>query len=351
MQPTIMMRPLPLFAFPTLMLLTCRAAVSVELSDAALTGLNMAVSNIMQKRMERCFGGFFVSWSDPIITSNDLDRLCDLMYDSLPQHVSSIMSMLGYDVKQNEARSAHLIDKFFCCMTLFQLMSLARVRNKKHFKLWSSIGVTIEYDCSPQYATQRIPVFFGYFCTTDTLLKSTLPLCNPDEYYRRVDQAMEGNTAPTQFQVCIGVFDNSQKNQCFKFQRGGSSGHNGHLTSCAYLAPWQGASWKDVPIPTAVVIPITYIDQAVPSVAGMPGYKRLLDAVSVMWLLSSIIINPASNSIAVASEPTFDLSKVLKVMQHLLLDDETLVKFSWTIWRAWGMTRRIVGEPGGPGRT
>ena len=114
--------------------------------------------------------------------------------------------------------------------------------------------------------TQCIPVFFGYSCTADTLLKSTLPFCNPDEYYHYIDQAMdscscvtvlfEGDTAPTQVQVSIGMFNNSERNQCLKFQRGGSSGHYVRLTSRAYLVPWQGA-WKDAPIPKTVMIPIT----------------------------------------------------------------------------------------------
>lgn len=104
--------PLVVPAPPPVVDLTSRATVSVELSDTVLDGLNTAVSNLIQKRMELCFGGF-VSWSDPIITSNDLDHLCDLMYDAVPQQVSAIMSMLGYDIKQNQGRSAHLVNKFF----------------------------------------------------------------------------------------------------------------------------------------------------------------------------------------------------------------------------------------------
>jgi hypothetical protein len=223
--------------------LTSRAVVSVELSDTALEDLNKAVSNTIQKRMELCFGGFW-SWSDPIITSNDLNHLCDLMYDVVPKQVSAIMSMLGYDIKQKQAWYAHLVDKFYPHMTLFQLMSIAScVRNKKYFLLWSSIGAAIAYGCSSKYATQCIMVFFGYSCTTDTLLRSTLPFCNPDEYYRCVDEAMdscgsvtilfEGDTAPSHFQVSIDMFDNSQRNQRLKFQRGGSSGHYVRLTSHA----------------------------------------------------------------------------------------------------------------------
>jgi hypothetical protein len=60
---------------PVVNLTSCAVVVSVELSDTALDDLNNSVSNIIQKRMERCFGGF-VSWSDPIITSNDLDQFC-----------------------------------------------------------------------------------------------------------------------------------------------------------------------------------------------------------------------------------------------------------------------------------
>ena len=126
--------PLSVPAPPSVVDLTSRAVVSVELSDTALDDLNKAVSNIIQKRMERCFGGF-VLWSDLIITSNDLDHLYDLMHDAVHKQVSAIMSMLGYDIKQNHVRSAHLVNKFYPQMTLFQLMSIARVRNKKNFLL------------------------------------------------------------------------------------------------------------------------------------------------------------------------------------------------------------------------
>ena len=57
--------PLPVPAPPPVVDLTSRAVVPLELSDTALEDLNKAVSNIIQKRMELCFGGF-VSWSDPI---------------------------------------------------------------------------------------------------------------------------------------------------------------------------------------------------------------------------------------------------------------------------------------------
>ena len=46
------------------------------------------------------------------------------MYDAVPKQVSFIMSMLGYDIKQNPTHSAHLVDKFYPRMTLFQSMSL-----------------------------------------------------------------------------------------------------------------------------------------------------------------------------------------------------------------------------------
>ena len=63
----------------------------------------------------------------------------------------------------------------------------------------------------------------------------------------------DGDTAPTHFQVSIGMFGNSQRNQHLKFQRGGSSGHYMCLVSRAYLAPWQGAR-KDALFPKTVVM-------------------------------------------------------------------------------------------------
>jgi hypothetical protein len=165
-------------------------------------------------------------------------------------------------------------------------MSLTRVRHDHNFILWSALSAAVAYGCSACAVIQRTGIFFGHSCTDKSLFAVTEPFCDVDEYFAFVDYEMdrvcdicvlfEGDERHTIFKVCIGMFENSQLHQPSKFQRGFASGRFVRLTSRAYLQPWQG-TWQDTPFPRLLPVDLTYINQPIPSPAGMLAFERFLE--------------------------------------------------------------------------
>jgi len=342
------------FDMPSIMAIASTVTTpAIDLSGPSLKVLDLLLRDIMKARMQPCFGGF-VSWSDPILLPSDLELLCNAMFLYLTKPANDIAILLGYATRKNYSRSSYLASTFYDRMTLFQLLSLARTRHDHNFLLWSCIGAAVAYGCSARAVTQRMGIYFGHACTDETLLKATLPICSSDLYFAGVDCAMdkvgkievlfEGDSHASNFLVCIGMFDNSQRNQKFKFQRGASSGKFVRLTSRAYLQPWQG-SWKSLPFPRSLEVDITYIDQAIPSPAGMLAYERFL-VPSFGFNLSRFIRMVDDECLAIApdasSPPRFDASGTRVIGFMKVLRAATILR---CIHRHMSVNRRYVFEP------
>ena len=71
----------------------------------------------------------------------------------------------------------------------------------------------------------------------------------------------------------MAVYDNSQQNKPFTFQRGGTSSNFVKCTAHLFMKLWQG-TWVETPLPVNRVA-ITYHRQAIPSPIRMPCYELL----------------------------------------------------------------------------
>ena len=78
-------------------------------------------------------------------------------------------------------------------------------------------------------------------------------------------------------QFVIAIFDNSQFNIKRKFQRNGISSNMAEATCRMFIEPTLPKNLPDIPDDWSdlATIPITYIDQIVPSPYGMPPYENL----------------------------------------------------------------------------
>jgi hypothetical protein len=122
--------------------------------------------------------------------------------------------------------------------------------------------------------------FFGHSLHTTTLLDKLSGFMKADYIYETAfplirSQSVtysEGDTEDTLEEkkafVSLSVFDNSQINFPFKFQRGWKTSNYVRITSRLYINVWQGA-WQKKKQPIETVL-ITYCDQSIPSPVSMP---------------------------------------------------------------------------------
>jgi hypothetical protein len=169
-------------------------------------------------------------------------------------------------------------------MTLFQVMALSQVRNSKKFAWWGAIGSAIAYGQKETDASKRMSTFFGHSLHTTTLLDKLSGLMNSEYLYGTAFPlihaqsvtysvaGIDGTLQEHKAYISIAVFDNSQMNFPFKFQRGLKTSNYVRVISRLYIDVWEGA-WKKEQQPVDKVA-ITYCNQPIPSPFFMPPYEH-----------------------------------------------------------------------------
>jgi hypothetical protein len=266
------------------------AGISLSLDQDTIKPISEYCNSIILEEVTRCYGTF-VSLTDPIIPDTKLDLMANKLYDTAPAIAASIQKFLGYDGAMKRKRYRHML-KFYRRMTLFQVMALSRVRNPKNFSWWGVIGSAIAYGQKETDASKRMTNFFGHSLHTTTLLEKLAGFMKAEYLYETAFPLIRAQSVTysevgendlleekTAF-VSLSVFDNSQMNFPFKFQRGNKTSNYVRVTSRLYIDVWQGA-WQKKKQPVDRVA-ITYCDQAIPSPFFMPPYEHSVASYKVM---------------------------------------------------------------------
>jgi hypothetical protein len=216
--------------------------------------------------------------------------MVDKLYDTAPAIASSIQRFLGYDGAIKQRCYKHLL-KFYRCMVLFQVMSLSRVRNPKHFAWWGAIRSAIAYGQKETDALKWMTNFFGHLLHTAMLLDKLSSFMKAEYLYATAFPLIhaqsvtysEGSTEDDTLQermafISVSVFDNLQMN--FIFERGSKTSNYVCVTSCLYIDIWQGGCQKKKqPVEQ---VPIMYCNQVIPLPFFMPPYEHSVPSCKVM---------------------------------------------------------------------
>jgi hypothetical protein len=125
------------------------------------------------------------------------------------------------------AAKQHL-GKTYSRNTFYQIVALARMQSGQIFSYWASIGTAAAYATSSSETSSRIPSFFGLIASRTTLSRNLKQFSNTAVLYYNIGLTLlkcvikyQDATmfTPTEVFLFIAVFDNSQKNMPFKFQR------------------------------------------------------------------------------------------------------------------------------------
>jgi hypothetical protein len=243
------------------------------------------VNGVVKEKFRLSFG-HFISLSDLILTHDEIDQMVDFTRTSVPQIWKLVQDLLGYsdaykkkDSTTMFAAKQHLAGKTYSRNTFYQIVALTRMRNGKHFSYWASIGTAAAYATSSETSAQ-IPSFFGLIASRTTLSRNWRQFSMTDVLYKTISTTLKGciiryqdTSMDTLHEVYffIAVFNNSQKNVPFKFQRFGATSHFVKVASRMFLLAWQGP-WRDCIVPVGKVS-LTYIDQKIPPPFGTPAFE------------------------------------------------------------------------------
>jgi len=203
-------------------------AESLGLCGEALLDVIKFTEDIIKRRVKATYG-CFISLTDPILIDSDLNAMVDFTFSKLPHQCFIIMSLLGYHQKVRRTRSEHL-DKFCRRMTFYQIVSLSRIRFNQNFIHFGMLGAAMSYGISDKESSRRIPIFFGHACSYRTFFERTKEYRNLNWFYdqtrkslakERFSYLIEGGVSKSAM-VTMAVFDNTQQNLRFTFQRGGN---------------------------------------------------------------------------------------------------------------------------------
>ena len=104
------------------------------------TDVSNFVDTVLAASFSELYGGF-VSLTDPILSSNEIDSIVAYTFSCLKEPCAHLMEMLMYNKKIGQRRRGHL-RKTFQLVVVYNLFSLLRVRNNQLFVLWAAIATS-----------------------------------------------------------------------------------------------------------------------------------------------------------------------------------------------------------------
>ena len=226
--------------------------------------------------------------------------------------------MLAHDQKRRLKRRAHHV-AFYDRMVFYELMLLARVRNKNNF-LWCSIcGAAVGYGLPDSQASRRDSVFFGHSSTQRCFMENTKKFSELKTFWKNAKSAIKCEL------LHVGTFDNTQQSTTSKYQRGGKSSSFVKVTARMFLQVWNDGPSKSL-IFNAGTVEIKHLDQATPSPAGMPpcelagiNYNAILDP-SISETIAAL---PAGSSYDVVD---YSGSRVNQCLKLISLSEEFIAQ-------------------------
>ena len=87
------------------------------------------------------------------------------------------------------------------------------------------------------------------------------------------------------------IYDNSQKNSPYKFQRNGSTSRFVKVTAMLFLKVQMDISTLTRKWPMSITTPVTYVDQAIPSTPNIIHYELMLTTQSYSFVMNKDIDN------------------------------------------------------------
>jgi hypothetical protein len=255
--------------------------------------LSKFVNELIAVHVQLCFGSY-ISWTSSLLPDDTLNQMQAKTFELCPFEMATIREILGYNSKLGESRRKHLM-KTYQRMSMFLFFSLARVRNSRLFSMWAVVSASVSYGAVQRASARYASVFFGHSCSRSTMHLLTQPFREQTQFRERVKASLDRQVVNINKDqglfsvvVLILIFDNAQKNYSYKFQRGGKTSKFIKVTARCFIEVWQGP-WKHFVFKGDPHVPVTYVNQSIPSPIGMATKYEMIDFNSAFDVSSHIV--------------------------------------------------------------
>ena len=237
------------------------------------------IRNVMDSKIKNAVYSLYIQFSEftlPIITQDMLRTMENAFCHLLPTQYHCIRSMMGKHVWKDPATTTPEQE---ICERQWDRIQQCRLRNLHNF-----IHLVFISECGKHllwWSRSHISLHFGFSIAKNTMLQKL------NEIYNYAELVMKSKETLNQYKsFVIAIFDNLQININKKFQQNAVSSNMAEATCRIFLKPTifeylqdLADSWADLD-----TIPLTHLDQVIPSPYGMPAYKSLPDN----WTISDI---------------------------------------------------------------
>ena len=217
--------------------------------------------------------GQFSEFTQPIITQTMLRTMENAFRRLLPTQYHCIRSMMGKRLRKNPSETTQeqeVKERQWDRFPFYTFIQQSRLRNSHNF-IWLLLVNTASHSLGGR---AHIPLHFSYSVAKNTMLRRLNDLFSYSEIAIKLKESLN------QFkEFVIAIFNNSQFNIKKKFQRNAHSLNMAKAMCRMFVEPTLPECLNDIPQNWNEYreIPITYIDQIVPSPFEMPPFESLSD--------------------------------------------------------------------------
>ena len=211
----------------------------------------------------------FNSIKKPLLSNNDINDIIRMYETKLPNHISVMNKMLRFDKKSNETRNYHLtLSSFYKRRLLHAFMSQARIVNNHNLIHFAIVSAAATYGRGISSVQLLHCTHAGISSSIKTMLTKIKPYnMNAPS---KIQNALKNHTS------IVAMMDNNQKGNNMKFQRNGRSNKFITITGRSFRH-CNLFNTSELDIDEDAIdkckVPITYINQKIPSMFDMPGFE------------------------------------------------------------------------------
>jgi hypothetical protein len=225
------------------------------------------INELVKKRIDECYGNF-VNLQSPVLSQEDMTQVIQKLQQTCPQELSLTKQLLRIDERikrKGDIMSLHLFPHYEK-LVFWKFFSNQRMRFNQLLTPMASVVAAALYAKAASKNGQQVANYFGVALHPQNL-RAKMKMYRADFDIRTKESLRK-------FAAHVYTFDNGQKGESLKHQRGGSCNKFAKFTAQCYTEPilpkrvWT-RELKDLKAS------ITYFEQDIPSPPGMLPYEIL----------------------------------------------------------------------------
>ena len=254
-------------SLPTSTALTTKSSSSANFKGNTFRELIERIDTVFKAAIHSRYSQFSL-YNEPLLSEEQLSSITNDYITSMPEHYEVMKNIIGYDSKEKHIRNAHLLQRQFYDRKLLHLfLNKVRIMCPKNLVYYGVANTVAHYGRGQFSRSITQSVHAGINVTYDTMM-ARLRSPGDDMENKLKDLLRKMNNT-------VFILDNNQKGFGVKFQRNGRTNDYIVVTS-RLVRHCEDIIIEETIPPLSENIPLTYINQVIPSMYKMPHFERLV---------------------------------------------------------------------------